>query len=93
MAMIPEPVCQCGPWPGSLCGRGVIFSAVCEYVGGGVICIRSTCGWFLFLFKLYTPAFFLHHFDPTAHLPSFSLHPPPPFAPVITTNFWSIYSV
>lgn len=55
MVMMSEPVCHCSPWLDSFCGRGVIFSAVYDCSGGGVMCIRSTCGCFLFFFKLYTP--------------------------------------
>lgn len=100
MTTMSEPVCPFSPWPGLLCGRGVIFRAVCEYFGGGVMSIRRACGC-LFSFLNYTHLpislhnFYpmpisLHNFYPTLHLPSCLPPLQAPFAPVIT-DFGSIY--
>lgn len=48
MAVMSEPVYHFSPWPGLLCGGGVIFRAVCECFGGGVMSVRSIRGSFPF---------------------------------------------
>lgn len=39
--MTSELMCHFSPWPGLLCGRGVIFSAVCECLRGAVMHVRA----------------------------------------------------